>query len=162
MNFFKLIMTETRPIPQYPDYKITSDGKIFNKYGREMKQQIGRDGYYKLELWKNKKAKTFRLHRLLALTFLPNFYGKSDVDHKNRNKSDNRLINLRWATRLENQQNRGIPKNNTSGHQNIHYCKTYKKWKFSKVINKKKYSKKFKTIEEAIIYKKNKINSLVK
>jgi len=142
-----------RTIPEYPDYKINIDGQIFNKDGKEMKTVVHKSGYKRLQLSKNKKAKTLLVHRLVAQAFLPNFYGKSQVDHKNRNRSDNRLINLHWVTHQENQQNRSIAKNNTSGHKYVSYHKSRKRWRFQKTINKKLYTKYFKTIEEAIDYK---------
>jgi len=141
-----------KTIPEFPDYKINIDGQIFNKHGRELKPSIS-GGYYQVVLCKNKKRKHLLVHRLLALTFLPNFYGKPQVDHKNRNKLDNRLFNLRWTTSSENQQNTGIRKTNTSGHQNIYYDKSQKRWRFQKTINNKMYRKNFKTIEEAIAYR---------
>ena len=46
-----------------------------------------------------------RLHRLLAQAFIPNPQNLQVVDHKNRNKLDNRLNNLRWVTSSENNRN---------------------------------------------------------
>lgn len=50
-------------------------------------------------------GRNYRVHRLIAETFLPNPENKPEVDHINRNPSDNRVENLRWATRTENQRN---------------------------------------------------------
>lgn len=46
--------------------------------------------------------KTYHIHRLIAQTFLPNFYGKKTVNHKDGNRLNNRLYNLEWATTNEN------------------------------------------------------------
>ena len=54
----------------------------------------------------NRHAKTFSIHRLVAEAFLPNPDNKEQVDHIDRNKHNNVVSNLRWATRSENQWNR--------------------------------------------------------
>ena len=100
------------------------------------------------------KKKHFRLHRLLALAYIPNTENKKCIDHINRDRLDNRLCNLRWATLLENQQNKGMFKNNNSGEKNICYYKKDDRWVFRKCINKITICKFFKTKEEAIEFKK--------
>lgn len=42
-----------------------------------------------------------------------------DIDHKNRIKTDNRIVNLRLATRSQNQQNKDIMKSNTTGFRGV-------------------------------------------
>lgn len=58
-------------------------------------------GYYRIHV----DGKTYWIHRLIAETFLENPYSKPSVDHINRDPSDNRLENLRWATMLEQAAN---------------------------------------------------------
>ena len=93
------------------------------------------------------------MHRLIAEHFIPNPENKQQVDHINRDRTDNRIENLRWVTQCENQQNKGIQKNNTSGIKNISFNKNGL-YVYNKMINKKKVCKYFKTLEEAIEYKK--------
>ena len=53
-------------------------------------------------------GKRYKVHRLVAQTFLPNPENKSQVDHINRNREDNRVspvCNLRWCTCSENLRN---------------------------------------------------------
>jgi len=49
--------------------------------------------------------KVCSVHRLVAIAFIPNPQNKPSVDHINRIRSDNNLINLRWATAYEQSLN---------------------------------------------------------
>jgi hypothetical protein len=66
-------------------------------------------------------------HRL-AFLFMTGSTPDEDVDHVNRDRSDNRWINLRPATRSENMANTGPPGNNTSGHRGVHLRKDTGRW----------------------------------
>jgi len=112
----------------YENYTIDLDGNVWGKKRKKyLKQTMGKYGYLYITLpIKSGKYKTQRIHRLMGLTYLPNFYNKPCIDHKNRNKSDNRLFNLRWVTRCENSQNRGFNSNNTSGYKYITFDKNIK------------------------------------
>ena len=59
-------------------------------------------GYYQVCL--NKR--TYPYHRILAKHFIPNPNGLPEVDHKNRDKTNNSLDNLRWVNRRKNLKNR--------------------------------------------------------
>lgn len=59
-------------------------------------------GYFRLNLYKKGKKKAFRVHRLLAMAFIPNPECKSQINHKDGNKSNNDLSNLEWVTPKEN------------------------------------------------------------
>lgn len=59
-------------------------------------------GYLKVDLSKGGKCKSMRIHRLVAEAFIPKPKNKTDVNHINGIKTDNRLENLEWVTRSEN------------------------------------------------------------
>ena len=90
-------------IKKYPNYSITKDGIVINnKTNKVLKPRIDKYGYYKVALSLNGLAKELRIHRLLALTYIPNPENKCDVNHIDGNKINNDLSNLEWATRSEN------------------------------------------------------------
>jgi len=58
--------------------------------------------YQVIELRKNGKGHSKKVHRLVAEAFIPNTYGKPQVNHIDENKLNNRLNNLEWVTAEEN------------------------------------------------------------
>ena len=85
--------------------RVWSRGFYVNLKGRIKKTTIDPRGYAVVFLDKDGVEKTFRVHRLVALTFVPNPDNKPEVDHINTNKLDNRADNLRWVTSKENSAN---------------------------------------------------------
>jgi len=151
-----------RLIDGYDNYIISNLGEIYSKKRkRNIKPWINKqkknlkDGtikFYKCKfigLCKNGKKKNFKLHRLLALHFIPNPENKPCVDHIDGDSLNNNLNNLRWATKSENCRNR-----KTKG-----YCITKCKIKRKKtyridwpLLNGKTKSKYFLTKELAQTY----------
>jgi hypothetical protein len=88
------------------NYSISKNGEVRNDETNILKKiWLSRTGYYSLGLCKNSKDKKFKLHRLLALAFIPNPDDKPCVDHKDGNPKNNKLENLRWCTIQENTRN---------------------------------------------------------
>lgn len=52
-----------------------------------------------------------------------------EVDHRNRTPSDNQRLNLRVCSHAENQQNRGVPRNSTSGIRGVHWDNERSAWR---------------------------------
>tara|TARA_R110001632_G_scaffold220107_1_gene349965 strand:- start:65 stop:541 length:477 start_codon:yes stop_codon:yes gene_type:complete len=141
----------------YPDYLIYNDGRVWSKKrqgakGGFLKQQVNIDGYKTISI---KRSTKHMVHRLIAIHYIPNPENKPEVDHINRDPSDNRAENLRWVSHQENMDNQTSrpQKNNTSGHKNIHYSKNNNKWIFNKSYHGFKKEKCFKTKTDAICYK---------
>ena len=99
-------MEKRKIILECPNYEVSDLGKVFNiKTGKEIKTTlVRRTGYYNLTLCNSGNKKRFSIHRLVLSTFIENVDNKPQVNHKNGDKSDNRLCNLEWNTRSENQK----------------------------------------------------------
>ena len=149
-------MEEYRTIEEYENYEISNLGNVRNKKTGNILTQILRyDGYYCVNVRKNSKPKNLSIHRLIALSFIPNPSNKPFVDHVNRSRSDNRLENLRWCTRSENQMNKSKHSNNTSTYTGVSYNKSNNKWKVRIAINgKKKHIGYYTNFDEAVIARK--------
>ena len=96
MNFAK--------VDDYP-YVFHPNGtflRIYKGHTREIKHIERPDGYMQVGLYKDGKRKMLKVHRLLATAFIPNPENKTEVDHINGIRDDNRLENLRWVTHQEN------------------------------------------------------------
>lgn len=60
--------------------------------------RVDPQGYRMLDLYKDGKQKTIRVHRLVALNYIPNPNNEPTVNHKDGNKSNNHVDNLEWAS----------------------------------------------------------------
>lgn len=86
-------------------YYICTCGKVVsaNKKIKIMKTQINRYGYEHLSLTTiHNKKKDLKVHRLVALAFIPNINNKPEVNHIDEIKNNNYVKNLNWMTRSEN------------------------------------------------------------
>lgn len=91
-------------IPNYKDrYLINERGDVYSLFSKRLlKPKIDKYGYLVIALSKNGKTRYFGVHRLVAITFIPNIENKPCVNHINEVKTDNRVCNLEWVTVKEN------------------------------------------------------------
>lgn len=96
-----------------------------------------------------KQSPNIKLHR-----FLINAPAGYEVDHINGDTLDNRKANIRVCTVQQNQRNRSLGKNNSSGYKGVTWVKAQGKWRAQLALSKgKRYLKSFDTaIEAALAY----------
>ena len=108
---------EWKPIKDFPNYEISTEGNIRTKeyvddkghkrHSRLLNKQINNHGYEYVFLSNEfLKHKTLTVHRLLAKTFLDDYYDTLDVNHINGIKTDNRLCNIEMVNHSENVKKR--------------------------------------------------------
>ena len=107
---------------------VSDKGEILKRYPRSCRYGGRRDFYEFVNVKPNAsgylqinvpiRGTTTLVHRLVAETFIDNPQGYTEIDHVNRNKSDNSVANLRWVTHSENMSNSSKHKRRSSW-QNI-------------------------------------------
>lgn len=96
------------PIEGYEDYEVSNYGRVkslerINSLGRTVKERIlkpstNEGGYKQVKLCNGGKEKTFKVHRLVAMAFIPNSNSLPQVNHMDENPSNNHVDNLEWCT----------------------------------------------------------------
>jgi len=146
-----------KDITDFPNYQVSNLGNVRNKKRLNiLKPRIVKKdyGYISYEVYISKDGgKQFhkKIHRLVAEAFIANPDNRTEIDHIDRDTSNNHVDNLRWTTRSENVLNTKIRSDNTSGHKNIYWNKSRECFQVKKFKDKIEiYLGAFKTLEEAI------------
>jgi 3'-phosphoadenosine 5'-phosphosulfate (PAPS) 3'-phosphatase len=126
-------------------YQATTTGEIFSLKNKKFLSK-GDDtyGYDTCNL----EGKTYKVHKLIGMTFLDNPNSHIQIDHTNRNRKDNNVSNLRYVSSSENQNNKRPYAKKSPELRNIQVKKsTFKVTVVTK--GKPTIHKSFKTLEEA-------------
>ena len=123
-------------------YQVSDQGRVKSlKFGKEriLKPQRDKNGYLLVDLCKNKESKKCKVHRLVCQTFLINPQNLPQVNHKDEDKTNNRVDNLEWCDRKYNSnygtRTQRVAEKNTNGKlskpvlQYTKYCEFIKEWK---------------------------------
>lgn len=90
-------------IEGYLNYQVSNMGRVKslgddkNRKEKILKGGITKKGYLQVVLCKDGKTKKYYIHRLVAQAFIPNPNNLPQVNHRNEDKTDNRVDNLEWC-----------------------------------------------------------------
>ena len=95
---------------EFPNYEITSDGKIWNikkqsymkPFENVVKHRPNNQYYLRIGLTTKHGRKKIMVHRLVAMAYIPNPKKKSFINHKDGDKHNNKMENLEWVSNKEN------------------------------------------------------------
>jgi hypothetical protein len=117
---------ERRPIPGFPGYEITEDGRVFCwlprnrnanplKVARELKLPVLNNGYKTVNLMQDGKRYAKYVHRLVLETFVGPSGPGQEACHNDGNRLNNHISNLRWDSRAGNQSDRKLHGTDNAG-----------------------------------------------
>ena len=90
-------------IPGFSQYKVSKDGEVFSLFYNRLMDKQGKGDYETLRLVNDDgERKSMKVHRLVALAFHENPDNKRVVNHKDKEKKNNKKDNLEWNTDSEN------------------------------------------------------------
>lgn len=100
-------MEEWKEIEGFKNYFVSNEGRVFSEKSKKYlsPDKVG-SGYLKVDLYLNGERNTKLIHRLVAEAFVPNNNPKinTEVNHKDENKTNNKVENLEWCDRKYNNE----------------------------------------------------------
>lgn len=96
-----------KPIKDFENYEVSSFGRVRRVVDKDngiykIKAFDDVRGYKRVILFNHQKHKRYQVHRLVAITFIPNPFNLPQVNHKDENPSNNNVLNLEWCTNKYN------------------------------------------------------------
>ena len=93
-------LSDIKDYYMFPNYSVSNFGRVRNdRYNRIMEGYTDNYGYRQVCIRNDlNQVKYVKIHRLVALAFIPNPYGLPEVNHKDEDKTNNYDWNLEWGT----------------------------------------------------------------
>jgi hypothetical protein len=118
-----------KPIKNFSNYEVSNLGKVKRQTGQGTKGGIlipypDKGGYLYVSLYNSGKRTVKSVHRLVAMAFIPNPRKFPEVNHKRSPKTNCKVINLEWRSRLGNSRHAV-----TSGFKGEGVTKLFGKWR---------------------------------
>ena len=117
-----IMYEQWRNIEEATNYAVSNLGNIKNtKSGQVLGPGVSGNGYKQVSL-KMKASNKFEkryVHRLVATYWIPNPENKREVNHKNLDRTDNRVENLEWITSSENQKHKYETRNYKTSNRKV-------------------------------------------
>jgi hypothetical protein len=143
-----------KPIKNFETYGISNLGNVKDFRTGEMKKQyvnVSAGGYLQVEIRNPEGSLNKRVHRLVGENLIDNPDSLEEIDHIDRNRTNNTIDNLRWVSRSDNQINKLYTPHNNNPYRCIYYDApnterhSYSCWTIQIKNKKLKYKKRFKT-----------------
>lgn len=162
-------METWRDVPGYEGlYKVSDIGRVMaltftnnqcagKPWNHIMKPFDNGHGYQVVSSTAHGKRRNHYIHRLVALVFVDNPHGFTEVNHKDHNRKNNSAGNLEWCSRTENvryssscmKHQKKISKKTSTGEKYIHK----RNGRFRVAIKPLKIDRSFETMEEAVLFR---------
>lgn len=113
-------MEEWKEIKNYTNYQVSNLGNVRHTINKNLRKFSNKSGYNKISLYSSDKLKEMFVHRLVAITFIDNPLNLPTVDHIDRNPFNNNVLNLRWASHLDQSNNRNLDNFNTNQYRQVY------------------------------------------
>jgi hypothetical protein len=126
-------------VNNFPSYAVSSFGRVRNARGHMLSPALVH-GYPQVGLYHECKKTSLKVHRLVAMTFFPTSDLTLEVDHRDRDRRNNMVTNLRWVSHSTNSFNRGKFTGSSSRFRGVSWQKQTSKWRvFIQLDGEKKY-----------------------
>ncbi|MGU3475677.1 HNH endonuclease signature motif containing protein [Methylobacterium sp. D48H] len=106
------------------------DASWNTRFAEKVAGSLDKDGYVTISL----RGKHYRAHQL-AWLYVTGVWPPHELDHRDRDKSNNRFLNLRPATKSQNAVNTAAPRSNRSGRKGVIWQAHARKWRARIKIN---------------------------